>query len=599
MNNLTTRKIVLGMLMALVLAFSVQGIADAADLPLREVSGDLQTKPAGNPFEITFEVGERSNTATRIQNTARQLTTDGTPKNDTTSTKQASTAVLINSAGYEVEYIGATRYRSAEAPDITGYYRTSSNSDWEQANNTNQLYIGDTNTTLYYHFPDNGTTVYRVYAATEVDDADGNPIIIGNTSKPLTGVPEDPYPAHHRYYYNEEAVKIEVDKDPGAVFSTETGVMAFELKASGFQRPTTRLAEDPVNDPNALQGNLTLVCTPSGADDAGRVGTYRVKITDDTPAFDQPGTPAALRAYIEFTIYVTLGTTSNVRVALAGNQASRILTTDAIVPVNNRFDFGDNRRVHYQVTKGNGTLYVGTLDIQHTTPAQDLLTHGGSSVYLNTNNTTNEVTVSYDGQDPRVDGVKIVFEYTGTGAPTTTSTTSTPSTTSTTSTPSVTANVPSSVTGIAGGTRVLRFTTNAASVFVGSPTVDTFPIANISTPTQSGTTHTRTLTLPSPGTYTLGVYINNTRHQVTVTVTAAAQTGGNLTVRVDPFTGAPGTTATVTVTASTIAADSSAQPASVTVNLTATGGTLSRPSVVTGFRWHHHSHSHTRQHGGQ
>ena len=149
--------------------------------------------------------------------------------------------------------------------------------------------------------------------------------------------------------------------------------------------------------------------------------------------------------------------------------------------------------------------------------------------------------------------------------------------------PPVSATVPSSVTGTAGGTTVLTFTTNAASVFVGSPTVDTFPIANISTPTQSGTTHTRTLTLPSPGTYTLGVYINNTRHQVTVTVTAAAQTGGNLTVRVDPFTGAPGTTATVTVTASTIAADSSAQPASVTVNLTATGGKLSRPSVVTGF----------------
>ena len=31
MNNLTTRKIVLGLLMALVLAFSVQGIADAID----------------------------------------------------------------------------------------------------------------------------------------------------------------------------------------------------------------------------------------------------------------------------------------------------------------------------------------------------------------------------------------------------------------------------------------------------------------------------------------------------------------------------------------------------------------------------------------
>ena len=123
----------------------------------------------------------------------------------------------------------------------------------------------------------------------------------------------------------------------------------------------------------------------------------------------------------------------------------------------------------------------------------------------------------------------------------------------------------------------------AASVFVGTPT-DTFPFGSASTPARSGTTVTSTLTLPSQaGSYSLSVFVNTTRYPVTVTVTAAAQTGGNLTVRVEPFTGAPGTTATVTVTASTIAADSSAQPASVTVNLTATGGTLSRPSVVTGF----------------
>ena len=40
MNNLTTRKIVLGMLMALVLALGVQGIADA--VTLAEGTGDLQ-----------------------------------------------------------------------------------------------------------------------------------------------------------------------------------------------------------------------------------------------------------------------------------------------------------------------------------------------------------------------------------------------------------------------------------------------------------------------------------------------------------------------------------------------------------------------------
>ena len=48
MNNLTTRKIVLGMLMALVLAFSVQGIADAQTFT--ESSGDHQNQVPGLTF---------------------------------------------------------------------------------------------------------------------------------------------------------------------------------------------------------------------------------------------------------------------------------------------------------------------------------------------------------------------------------------------------------------------------------------------------------------------------------------------------------------------------------------------------------------------
>ena len=46
MNNLTTRKIVLGMLMALVLTFSVQGTADAQTFT--EKSGDHQFASPGN-----------------------------------------------------------------------------------------------------------------------------------------------------------------------------------------------------------------------------------------------------------------------------------------------------------------------------------------------------------------------------------------------------------------------------------------------------------------------------------------------------------------------------------------------------------------------
>ena len=55
MSNLTTRKIVLGLLMTLVLAFGVLGNADAIDRLTRN-SGDLQTVTAGRDYQIRFTV---------------------------------------------------------------------------------------------------------------------------------------------------------------------------------------------------------------------------------------------------------------------------------------------------------------------------------------------------------------------------------------------------------------------------------------------------------------------------------------------------------------------------------------------------------------
>ena len=52
MNNLTTRKIVLGLLMTLVLAFSVQGIADAIDS--KKLQYVLKPIPCGDKIEQTF-----------------------------------------------------------------------------------------------------------------------------------------------------------------------------------------------------------------------------------------------------------------------------------------------------------------------------------------------------------------------------------------------------------------------------------------------------------------------------------------------------------------------------------------------------------------
>ena len=59
MNNLTTRKIVLGMLMTLVLAFSVQGIADALTFSTSR-SGDLETKAPNETFTIRFTATQKS-----------------------------------------------------------------------------------------------------------------------------------------------------------------------------------------------------------------------------------------------------------------------------------------------------------------------------------------------------------------------------------------------------------------------------------------------------------------------------------------------------------------------------------------------------------
>ena len=54
MTNLTTRNIVFGILMAFVLAFGVQGMADA--LTLTRTSDRVQSNIENSEFEITFSL---------------------------------------------------------------------------------------------------------------------------------------------------------------------------------------------------------------------------------------------------------------------------------------------------------------------------------------------------------------------------------------------------------------------------------------------------------------------------------------------------------------------------------------------------------------
>ena len=78
MNNLTTRKIVLGMLMALVLTFSVQGIAEALTFTRPSNSGDLQTVfVLTEILRSTFSVSLGGDT-TRITDPTGKLIKDST-----------------------------------------------------------------------------------------------------------------------------------------------------------------------------------------------------------------------------------------------------------------------------------------------------------------------------------------------------------------------------------------------------------------------------------------------------------------------------------------------------------------------------------------
>ena len=100
MNNLTTRKIVLGLLVTLVLVFSVQGTADAITKFTRG-AGDLKLYAPGNDFTISFTVGLHSKTLETAASTSSGKTTPATYFYD-------DQAISITASGANIRKIGNT-----------------------------------------------------------------------------------------------------------------------------------------------------------------------------------------------------------------------------------------------------------------------------------------------------------------------------------------------------------------------------------------------------------------------------------------------------------------------------------------------------------
>ena len=439
MNNLTTRKIVLGMLMTLVLAFGVEGVAEAITL-LKPVSEIDQSKRLGQKFEITFTATLQSNAI--AYNTARKRVSD---HNDL-GTISAATG-RIDSSGYRVyEATNSREYRhSTGATALTGdlfvdprpsYNYVSGNTGTETTKGsatrggsnasltaTSDLYVNTSGQVV----DGTGKLVYtRTGAGTRfdnggtpqdtADDTANDPYVYTLAEKQL---PDDPIAEADRFDYNEESIAIQ--------FTPPSGVTAPQLIDTADGQPVTIVTDATGNSMietsffAKLRNRVTLSFTPPA------VGTYTIVITDSTIADDLPaGQVPTNRQNITFTLRVTPAATTIAQTDSITPDIQRVSTDNDVEPVSvepgQRLTFAPadgNNRIRYEVVRGSGTLYVGTLEEQYTTPSSTLSAHQASDVYLNTNGTSNEVQVFFAGEDRSAPRATIIFEYKGQPVPTT------------------------------------------------------------------------------------------------------------------------------------------------------------------------------------
>ena len=506
MSNLTTRKIVLGLLMALVLAFSVQGIADA--LTLTRVSDQVQSKLANSTFEITFSVGLTSPTI--AYNAQNKRVSDH---------NAVASQVRIDSAGHEVmDLANGSVYRVIHTvpgfvPSGGTQVRLTNGAQPQYTGQANQAVTGPTPElvdTSGNVFTRDGVAVYSRAGSGTRDDTTTTNVDENDpfTYTRLRAFPLGAIDEEDRFDYNEETITVTSDS-------------AITLKDKRDAQPVLSAAQNGTMDENSffkqLRSSVTLVTDPLPA------GTYTITITDATDDEDYPAGRVPTDAVITFTFHAVADTPATASLTFTDSAAGNLKTVDTaavVEPVSNHFNLATatnlpvNTSIRYLVTVGSGRLYVGTPDREDTTPVRDLTVHKDATVYIKMNGTTNEVIAVVAGQDPRTHGKTLVYEYTGTGAPTNNQQQQQQQTTG-------------SLNITVSGTGTTRTVTVAAISAQGTPVSILVTLSGTATSTQvlaSGTE--TTITLPTtPGSYTLTATASVAGYaQDTETITVAGPT---------------------------------------------------------------------------
>ena len=335
MNNLTTRKIVLGMLMALVLAFSVQGIADALTFGTTR-TGDLQTVLPNHDFSITF----------------RPDLVNPVDVND-----------FLTPAG--------PRHRRASATDIANAPRTASDPVPITSNFTVTEDSG---------YQPGYTHYYTVTTTTPGVRNTANTADVTRTTHTRNWTTEAA-----AYYYNAEQVMIAVTTG-GATLKK---VGRYDAPSDGV------LMETGEDGSKLLDSTMTLTFTaPSNG--AEQTITISDTTTGDYPAVVTTARPLVFTVYVvqpqsAVQTATTTFATNNDGVEYAYENEDR--------QINSYFTFSEqNAPVNYSV-EGTGRVYISLGGDRRTRSASTLWTSSNAPVYLETNRGTSKVTAWISGTD--------------------------------------------------------------------------------------------------------------------------------------------------------------------------------------------------------
>ena len=396
-TKLFTKKTYLGVLMTLVLVFSVQGIADALTFSTSR-SGDLETKAPNEKFTVTFSVSLKGNTA--IRNTDGDLVTEG--------------GQTIDSSGYQIDSDG-NRLNTAADGTVGSIPIDSSGFELDSAKKRVTVHIDKDGDNVV----DSGETYYTlVKKDTNKVTVDSSRYEVNSSTGARTGTSPTPGAKQFkvsdavRYHYNSEAIGIDLE---GPATITKVGSLVHSISDTTDNQPDFKMYEPSHASYNTaaahekLSGSVTLTLEPTTAQ-----GKVTIKVTDETPTTDAPTNGKS--DPITFTLYVVnyQGAIDDNVTTLVGDSVDYAFHND-VRPLANYFTFaGTNVPVHYSI-EGSGSFsiqetYTDDSPDSVKTFNKTVSTSNLAPVFIDMKQSTNKVTVHVSGGGSKT----MIFIYQGT-----------------------------------------------------------------------------------------------------------------------------------------------------------------------------------------